>query len=579
MHLLARFARSLFFVVLLVSSLSAEGMKTWDAKYSIENIEVTMVYYVPSDREPLPDWKERIDYFSKRIELFHAREFQGQSKLVTKVLPEPFISKKSTQQIRAGDGDHTFFTTLREVDATLKFAATKDKAFPILLVLSEINWRPLDDFYRLEKKEGKYQFEGSMNDQWHVPGAAAGGARATYLANRGVGWGLVSADGWRVPYRGSDCVVYHEGVGHTVGMPHPEPGSKDVMSFGQYNGWLSESYVDLHQKRHLGWQAPENPVSITTDLYSKFTALPEPVTPQPHEPITLRFTWPEKTELSSLKVQYQTDVLGPWQTLAEITEKHPPEKIRFGQFDRATPVSYRINVTLADGQTTELWGYFQVRSKSKSLPLPPRELAEFAPNKQTLDIPQTEQAAVDLLALIQPDRDRVLGDWKLVNGLLESPKAFGARLEIPYEPPAEYVLQIIAEPLDAPNGFLVGNRLGKQRFAALVNYVTEKETLSALENIDGENVGNSSTVTGAWLKEHRPTLFTYVIKKESVTIFVDGHPVVHWQGKPEELSLGEYWKTPRDNALFLGAYDCRYRYSRITLTPIAGQGKVLDSPK
>ena len=235
-------------------------IKTWDGKHSIEKIAVTVVYFVPRDREPLPDWKERVSYFCRRIERFHEREFQGQSTMKTAMRPEPFQSARTTDQLRGGDANFIFFQTLREVDEALHFGRDERTAFPILLVLSEINWRPLDDFFRVKPTgDGGWKFEGNYSNGRHFPGAEAGGARATYLANRGVGWGLVSADGWRVPYRGTDCVVYHEGCGHTVGLPHPEPGNNSVMSLGQYHGWISESWLDEAQKKKLGWKPPEQP--------------------------------------------------------------------------------------------------------------------------------------------------------------------------------------------------------------------------------------------------------------------------------------------------------------------------------
>lgn len=43
---------------------------------------------------------------------------------------------------------------------------------------------------------------------------------------------------------------------------------------------------------------------------------------------------------------------------------------------------------------------------------------------------------------------------------------------------------------------------------------------------------------------------------------------IDWKGKPEQLSLGDYWKTP-GGGLFLGAYDCRYRFHRVGLTALA----------
>ena len=174
----------------LVANAAHAATKTWDGQHSTEKIDVTVVYFVPADRKPLPDWRERVDYLCRRAELFHRREFGGQSLLEVKVHPVPFVSELTTSQLRSGDANAIFFRTMRETDARLQVSAGKDASFPVLLVLSEINWRPLDDFYRLKPDEGRLVFEGNYNAAEHFPGAASGGSRASYLADRRIGWPL-----------------------------------------------------------------------------------------------------------------------------------------------------------------------------------------------------------------------------------------------------------------------------------------------------------------------------------------------------------------------------------------------------
>lgn len=363
----------LLFALAKLSAAQPQPLKTWDGKYPIDKIEVTVVYFVAKDRQALPDWRERVDYFCRRIVKFHQREFQEQSTLTTVVHPEPLVSERTTAELQDGDGDFTFFTTLREADRRLNHATGERTAYPILLVLSDSNWRNLEDFYRLRTDEGREpRFEGQLNVGRHFPGAEAGGARATYLADRGVGWGLVSADGWRVPYSGTDCVVYHEGVGHPIGLPHPRDGNNSVMSLGQYVGWISESWLDDDQKERLGWQKPEKPAA-KDDLFSTFTAWPSPRIPQPGQPVALQCRWPAEAQLAKLRVRVQTELFGPWVDVGPASPSAPqpaPAEIPLTTFDRPTPVSYRIDAELADGQTVELWGYFQVRAAPDQTPLP-----------------------------------------------------------------------------------------------------------------------------------------------------------------------------------------------------------------
>jgi hypothetical protein len=376
-------------LLVFASCVSAET-RTWDGRYSTEQIEVTAVYFVPQDRTPLPDWRERVDYYCRRVEQFHRREFSGQSTLTLRVHAEPLRSGRTTEQLRAGDANFIVFQTLGEVHGKLKFGPA-ERAFPVLLVLSDINWRPLEDFYRLSPKEGKLQFEGQVIKSRHFPGSPFGGARAVYLAERGVGWGLISADGWRVPYSGSDCVVYHEGIGHAIGLPHPQPNNNSVMSLAQYRGWINESWLDKEQKSKLGWK-PEEKSESSHDLFTTFRALPHPLVPRPGEGVRLDLELPAEAKIKACQVRIQTDLFGPWLEISNGAAEQASgadqargvdqaRSVALGKFERATPVSYRVNVELTNGDAAELWGYFQVRSTPDQPPLPvdPRQLPSEPP--------------------------------------------------------------------------------------------------------------------------------------------------------------------------------------------------------
>jgi len=576
-----------------VSNLPAdEPLRTFDGKHEIGRIHVRVVYFVPRDRTPLADWKERVEYFCRRIERFHRREFLGQSTLTTTIHPEPLCSSKSSAELRSGDRDFIFFQTMQEAESRVEDRAAEDGAFPILLVLSDINWRELDDFWRLRIVGDEPRFEGQIIGGRHFPGAESGGARASYLADRGVGWGLVSADGWRVPYTGSDCVVYHEGVGHAIGLPHPEPADGSVMSLSQYRDWLSRTWIDENQKKKLGWKPADDRGAEATDLYSAFTAIPEPPVPTPGQEVSLRFTWPRDAKVTELSVRLQTDLYGPWCEVPVRWDGPAPERVSIGRFDRPTPVSYRVRAAVEEGEecdgveglevgegdeAVELWGYFQVRTAPDAVPLPPRRATDPSPQPATR--PARWDEAVDLLSLVDPESDAIVGQWTRSDARLESNKQYGARIEIPYQPPREYVLTVIAEPLDEPNALILGQRSGEHRFLVLVNFHRPGQPpASALENVDGLNVDRNATRTHATvLARNRPSALVCTVREAGVTVTCDGHPIIDWKGDASRLSLADYWQTPRQAALFLGAYDCRYRFHRVTLVPISGKGRRLDA--
>lgn len=348
-------------LVLSCTSVTSAGPTTYDGKHDISTIHLTVAYFVPKDRNPLPDWKERVDYFLRRVTAFHMRELDGISTIKLNLHPMPLVTELAASEFRKGDQNRTFFDTMREVKALLKWETDHGNGFPVLLVLSDINWRELDDFRRVRTIDGKDVHEGNIaGNGRHFPGAESGGARATYVANPGYGMGLVSGDGWRVPYSGSDCVVYHEGLGHSIGLPHPEPIDNTVMGTAQYQFWINESRLNLLQKQKLGWKPPVPEPDRSGDLFTHFTALQQPLRPKAGEGISLALKWPKGAQVKSLTVRVQTELFGKWETIpTEVIGA--PARVTLKAFSQPTPVSYRVDATLTDGQTAEIWGYVQVK--------------------------------------------------------------------------------------------------------------------------------------------------------------------------------------------------------------------------
>jgi hypothetical protein len=160
------------------------------------------------------------------------------------------------------------------------------------------------------------------------------------------------------------------------------------------------------------------------------------------------------------------------------------------------------------------------------------------------------------------------GDWSREAGVLTSPKGYGARLELGLTPPESYRLVAIVEPLDPPNGLILGQRSGTSRFVSLFDYAAGEQHLSAIENIDGRNVGNATTFAGDLLRQNRLSQVIVTVSKRGIRMCVDGRTIVDWEGSPEQLSLSDYWQTPNAESLFIGSYDCRYRFHRLTLEPL-----------
>jgi len=185
---------------------------------------------------------------------------------------------------------------------------------------------------------------------------------------------------------------------------------------------------------------------------------------------------------------------------------------------------------------------------------------------------------VELLPLLDAPR-AVAGTWRTESAgdeeppTLLAPKAFGARIEIPYRPRGAYRLTVVATPLDAPSGLVLGQRSAAGRFLVLLDFRLGDGRVSALENVDGRNVqANPTRIDGPVFRRGCPAVVVCTVRGDGVEVEVDGRTLIDWRGDPARLSLAEYWTTPTADALFLGAYDCRYRFHRMTLEPLEARG-------
>jgi len=206
-----------------------------------------MVYFVPQDRTSRCHWRERVGYYAQRIERFHAREFDGLSRLTVVIREQPFLSPRSSAELRAGDADFIFFETLREVESALAGEFPQPGVFPVLLVLSDINWRELDDFYRLRlvgasiNSRARSSTAGTFRRRiGGRPLVVSAGAR-TRLGTGQRGWLARAVQRFRL--RGLP-----RGCGTSVGLPHPDPGDGSVMSLAQYQFWINQSWVEESQR-------------------------------------------------------------------------------------------------------------------------------------------------------------------------------------------------------------------------------------------------------------------------------------------------------------------------------------------
>lgn len=348
---------------------SLYGMHVFGATDGIKKIDVQVPYYVPSDREPLQDWRERVEYHLCRVKKFHDREFCGQSELIYTIYPSPFVGSVTRSGFPQDDVNRFFWYIINDVWHSGRISFDEDM-FPILLVLSDVNFSPgYDDWTRTCNGDGcifpgpHSKCAGHVKDTGEDrPGTRCGGARSVFWPEKHIGLGLVTADGWRVPIKGTDCVVYHEGVGHAIGLPHPEPIDNSVMGLAQYEDSINKTWVNEDQKEKLGWR--HAPID-RSDLFSTFEVSHSPTNPSATSTVIVKAKFPSRFIAQSITAKCQNGLREPFQSLGEAG------MVRVGDNTLAywclpplpvgESVGYRVRIETTNGEREEIWNYYKVR--------------------------------------------------------------------------------------------------------------------------------------------------------------------------------------------------------------------------
>ncbi len=186
-------------------------------------------------------------------------------------------------------------------------------------------------------------------------------------------------------------------------------------------------------------------------------------------------------------------------------------------------------------------------------------------------LPRGDGSGVNLLSLIDPLKDKISGLWKATSKGLSSPRMMDSLLQVPYVPPDEYDLEVVAEWQEGEDGLGIGLARGKAQVMMVIG--SWGQTVSGLRLVDGvfENE-NPTSHKGPVFTKGKPARIVCSVRRTSIDVTVDGRKIVSWKADYSKFSLG-HWAVPRKDALFLCSLNNVYEITRMSLTPVSGQGK------
>ena len=179
-------------------------------------------------------------------------------------------------------------------------------------------------------------------------------------------------------------------------------------------------------------------------------------------------------------------------------------------------------------------------------------------------------AAVDLIALIDPNGDAVQGTWRVMNQkkMLVSPDGGFCRVQIRYAPPEEYDLKLTAERKSSTSDFYLG--------------LTRGESLMAIA-FDADNgtrtyLGSTGvSYMGRVFPDNQPTTLLVAVRKKDLTVTLNDKKILTyvWKGDEKRQAFQESWDIPNKKAMILGSHGSTFHVTRLLLTPVSGTGRKL----
>ena len=197
--------------------------------------------------------------------------------------------------------------------------------------------------------------------------------------------------------------------------------------------------------------------------------------------------------------------------------------------------------------------------------------------------------AIDLMPIIDPQKDVVAGKWKKSGGGLvcemwgvrphdlraivqEEYKAGGARIEIPYQPPAEYDFRIAFTRHGRSDVDQILSKSGKSFKWGMGNY-DNRWTGFALIN------GKPDNPTRADFKFEDGRAYTseVQVRNDGLKAFVDGKLAAEWKTDYRDMSQEKFWLMRDDSLLGVGAWASEVTFTSIQVREVTGKGRFTRS--
>jgi hypothetical protein len=185
------------------------------------------------------------------------------------------------------------------------------------------------------------------------------------------------------------------------------------------------------------------------------------------------------------------------------------------------------------------------------------------------------EKALDLMALIDPERDAVAGRWRWQDGCLLSERVDFARLEVPRSVPDNYRLTLVVEPRGTSGEFYIGLPISMGQVLLAIDAFGDEA--AALFSMDGPLAHDRSPAKGRTFRTDQPNEISCVVRGGNVTVSCNGETCVKWSGRnPQALPIE--WQIKYPNHLMIGGAN-EHRIAGMWLEDLGNAERAAHAPQ
>jgi S1-C subfamily serine protease len=186
-----------------------------------------------------------------------------------------------------------------------------------------------------------------------------------------------------------------------------------------------------------------------------------------------------------------------------------------------------------------------------------------------------DHGVVNLLGMVDLQRDAVKGAWKMDHGGLLSDAGDTCRIEFPYQPPEEYDFRIVFTRTEGDNAVHQVCAANGRQFTWLMG--ASGDTVCRLDLVGGHEANDNPTTKKAdkWLTNGQEYTSLVKVRKTGVEAYLNGKLISAWKTDYSDMSLHSHWVLKHNNVLGVGSYQSPTLFRTIEVTEITGEGKIL----